>query len=605
MPIHLSLPLTGDPAVPEPVMEQAEDMEAVLPPIPVEVPPHVQEVHPPARRSIRQRRPAISSDYEVYLGESDYDISQVVDPVTFNEAVSGPQTDLWWDAMKDEMESMKLNKVWELVELPKGCKPIGSKWVFKTKLDSKGKVERFKARLVAKGFTQREGIDYHETFSPVSSKDSFRVIMALVAHYDLELHQMDVKTAFLNGDLAEEVYMVQPEGFKSGHSDQLVCKLNKSLYGLKQASRQWYLKFDEVVTSFGFVENKVDRCIYLKISGSRYIFLILYVDDILLASSDLALLHESKQFLSKHFDMKDLGEASFVLGIEIIRDRSHFALSLSQKAYIERVLERFSMLDCKPGDVPVLKGDKLSLSQCPRNDIERECMKEIPYASAVSSLMYAQVCTRPDIAFAVGLLGRYQSNPGHAHWVAAKKVLRYLKRTKDVKLVYHRVQNLELVGYTDSDFAGCEDDRKSTSGYFFKFAGGAVSWKSVKQTLITSSTMHAEFVALFGASTHAVWLKHFITELKVVDSIAGPIRMYCDNMSAVMFSMNNKSITGSKHMEIKFLTVKELVKKGDILVEHLGTDDMLADPLTKGLRPNVFQKHVINMGLKESIDTLD
>ncbi|KAK8944290.1 hypothetical protein KSP39_PZI008184 [Platanthera zijinensis] len=409
------MPLIGDPVVPEPVTEQVEDVEAVLPPIPVEVPPHVQEVHPPARRSIRERRPAISSDYEVYLGESDYDVGHIVDPVTFKIAVSGHQNDLWWDAMKDEMESMRLNKVWELVELPEGCRPIGSKWVFKTKKDSKDKVERFKARLVAKGFTQREGIDYHETFSPVSSKDSFRVIMALVAHYDLGLHQMDVKTTFLNDDLAEEVYMVQPEGFKSGHSEQLVCKLNKSLYGLKQASKQWYLKFDEIVTSFGFEENKVDCCIYLKISGSRFIFLILYVDDILLASSDLALLHECKQFLSKHFDMKDLGEASFVLGIEIIRDRSHYTLSLSQKAYIERILERFSMLGCKHGDVPVLKDDRLSLSQCPKNDIERERMKDIPYASAVGSLMYAQVCTRPDIAFAVGLLGRYQSNPGPNH----------------------------------------------------------------------------------------------------------------------------------------------------------------------------------------------
>ncbi|KAK8924195.1 hypothetical protein KSP39_PZI019372 [Platanthera zijinensis] len=212
---------------------------------------------------------------------------------------------------------------------------------------------------------------------------------------------------------------------------------------------------------------------------------------------------------------------------------------------------------------------------------------------------------RPDITFVVGLLGRYQSNPKPDHWVVVKKVLRYLKGTSDIKLVYHKVQNLKLVGYTDSDFIGCGDDRKSTLGYIFRFADGAILWKSVKQTLITSSTMHAEFVALFRVSTHAVLLKNFISELKVVDFIAGHIRLYCDNIFLVMFSINNKSITRSKHVEIKFLTFKELVKNGDILVEHLEIDDMLADPLTKELRPNVFQKYVINMGLKELFDVLD
>ena len=369
--------------------------------------------------------------------------------------------------------------------------------MYKTKRDSKGKVEKFKARLVAKGFTQIEGVDYEATFSPVSSKDSFRVIMALVAHFDMELHQMDVKTAFLNGDLNEEVYMMQPEGFVANDSGKLVCRLKKSTYGLKQASRQWYLKFHSVVASYGFVENKVDQCIYCKVSGRKFIFLILYVDDILLASSDLGLLHETKRMLSKNFDMKDLGEASFVLGIEIHRNRSCRLLGLSQRAYVDRILERFNMQQCKPGIAPVCKGDKLSLSQCPHSDIEKAQMKNVPYASALGSIMYAQVCTRPDIAFATGLLGRYQSNPGHDHWVAAKKVMRYLKRTKDYMLIYKHVQDLQLVGYSDSDFAGCQDEKKSTTGYIFKLAGGAVSWKSEKQKSIASSTMQAEFVACF------------------------------------------------------------------------------------------------------------
>eukprot|EP00253_Pinus_taeda_P026433 PITA_26433 len=339
--------------------------------------------------------------------------------------------------MKEEMNSIKSNEVWDLVEFPNGAKAIGCKWVFKTKKDSLGNIERYKARLIAKGFTQKEGIDYTETFSHVSKKDSLRVIMALVAHFDLELQQMDVKMDFLNGDVEEEVYMKQPEGFPS--SD----------------------------------------------------------DDILLATNDKGLLHEVKQFLSKNFDMKDMEEASYVIGIKIHRDRFRGILGLSQETYINKILERFRMKDCSPSVAPIVKGDRFNLNQCPKNDFEREQMKNIPYASAVGSLMYAQVCTRADIAFVVGMLGRYQSDPGLDHSRDAKKVMRYLQGTKDYMLMYRRIDNLEVIGYSYSDFAECVDSRKSTSRYIFMMAGGAVSWRSAKQTLIATSTMEAEFVSFF------------------------------------------------------------------------------------------------------------
>ena len=202
----------------------------------------------------------------------------------------------------------------------------------------------------------------------------------------------------------------------------------------------------------------------------------------------------------------------------------------------------------------------MSLSQCPHSDIEKAQMKNVPYASALGSIMYAQVCTRPDIVFATGLLGRYQSNPGHDHWVAAKKVMRYLKRTKDYMLIYKHVQDLQLVGYSDSDFAGCQDEKKSTTGYIFKLAGGAVSWKSEKQKSIASSTMQAEFVACFSATTQAIWLRNLIKELTVFDFVYRPIQLYCDNNSAVLFINNNRGLKGSKHMEVKYLTIKEKVK---------------------------------------------
>ena len=251
----------------------------------------------------------------MYLQETDIGVEN--DPETFSQALSCKESDLWYNAMKDELDSLKSNEVWDRVELPQGAKAIGCKWVYKTKRDSLGNIERYKARLVVKGFTQKEGIDYKETSSPVSKKDSLHVILALVAHFDLELQQMDVKVALLNDDLEEQVYMKQPEGFSYREGEHLVCKLKRSIYGLKQASGQWYYKFHGVITSFGFVENPMDQCIYQKVSGSKTSFLVLYVDDILLATNDKGTNHGVKQFLSKNFDMKDMGEALRSIEIDL------------------------------------------------------------------------------------------------------------------------------------------------------------------------------------------------------------------------------------------------------------------------------------------------
>ena len=335
--------------------------------------------------------------------------------------------------------------------------------------------------------------------------------------------------------------MKQHEGFSSREGEHLVCKFKKSIYGLKQVSCQWYYKFHGVITSFGFVENPMDQCIYQKVSGSKTCFLVLYVDDILLATNDKGMMHRVKQFLSKKFDLKDMGEASYVIGIKIHRDRSRGILGISQETYINKVLERFRMKDCSPSVAPIMKGDKLSLNQYPKNDLEKESMKNIPYASVVGSLMYAQVCTRSDIAYVVGVLVRYQSNPGMDHWRAAKKVMRYLQGTKDYMLMYRQTDNLDLVGYSNADFASCVDSHKSTSGYIFIVAGGAISWRSVKQTLIATSSMEAKFVSCFEATSQGVGLKSFIYGLRVMDSISRPLRIFFDNSAAVFLAKNNKS----------------------------------------------------------------
>ncbi|XP_038970582.1 secreted RxLR effector protein 161-like [Phoenix dactylifera] len=260
------------------------------------------------------------------------------------------------------------------------------------------------------------------------------------------------------------------------------------------------------------------------------------------------------------------------------------------------------MQNCAPGDVPIVKEDKFSKAQCPRNELERESLKNIRYASTVGSLMYAQVCTRPDIAYAVSVLSRFQSNPGQEHWKAAKKVMRYLKKTEGYMLTFQRIDHLEVVGYSDSDFAGCQDDLKSTSGYIFMMAGGAISWKNIKQTLVASSTMQVEFVACYGATVQTIWFRNFISGLKVVDSILRPITIYCDNSVAVSFLKNNKCSGSSKHIDIKYLVVRDKVKEGQTKIEHINTKAMIANPLTKRLATKVFKTHIANMGIVETFD---
>uniref|UniRef100_A0A2N9IT45 Integrase catalytic domain-containing protein n=1 Tax=Fagus sylvatica TaxID=28930 RepID=A0A2N9IT45_FAGSY len=347
--------------------------------------------------------------HELFVGEN-YD--KVKDPSTYSQAIKDFDSKKWISAMNEEFDSMGKNGVWRLVKRHEGMKVVGCKWIFKRKRDVSGKVEKFKARLVAKGYTQEYGVDFEETFSPVVRIQSIRAILSLVAFFDFELYQMDVKTAFLNGDLEEDVYMEQPEGFISKGDENKVCKLEKSIYGLKQASRQWNLKFHESITMMGFMQNSSEPCVYVRKIHDKVVILTLYVDDILLAGNDVDMLDEVKQWLFKTFEMKDLGEASYILGIKIERDRVNRKLSLSQENYIDTLLEKFHMVDCLSGRIPYNNLRSLSQKDCPKNDQETLDPKLYPYASAVGSLMYLMICTRPDIAFAVGMVSRFQSNPG-------------------------------------------------------------------------------------------------------------------------------------------------------------------------------------------------
>lgn len=453
-----------------------------------------------------------------------------------------------------EMKSMKDNQVWSLVHLPPNGRTVGCKWIFKKKTDMDGNVHTYKARLVVKGYTQLFGVDYEETFSPVADIRAIRIILAIAAYYDFEIWQMDVKTAFLNGFLDEVVYMVQPEGFVDPKHPNKVCKLQRSIYGLKQASRSWNKRFDEEIKKFDFVQNPDEPCVYRKASGSNVTFLVLYVDDILIIGNHIPMLKDVKSYLGRCFAMKDLSEAAFILGIKIYRDRSKRLIGLSQSAYIDKILKRFKMENSKRGNLPMQEGLNLSNKNGASTPEEVEHMKRVPYASAVGSIMYAVRCTRPDIAFAQNIVSRYQQNHGEDHWTVVKNILKYMRATKELFLVYggNPDQELKVTGYCDAGFQTDRDDTKSQSGYVFILNGGAVDWKSKKQSTVAMSATESEYIAASDAAMEAVWIRKFISGLDVMSSNNTPMDLYCDNSGAIVIANEPGVQKGARHYQRRY-----------------------------------------------------
>ena len=342
------------------------------------------------------------------------ELAEVEEPWTFQEAMNSAEKLKWMSATEEEMASHEKNQTWKLTERPEGQKVIGCKWVFKLKSGIQGVEEqRYKARLVAKGYAQVEGIYYNEVFSPVVKHTTIRLMLSMVVELDLELEQLDVKTAFLHGNLEERILMEQPEGYSEGNK---VCLLQKSLYGLKQSPRQWNLRFDKFMKAHNFKRSDYDSCVYFKCYGEgKYVYLLLYVDDMLVAAKDLKEVEKVKKILSTEFEMKDLGPAKRILGMDIIRDRAQGTLILSQKAYIDKVLRNFGITDFKPVQTPIGCHFKLSSTKEDEKAETESEMRSIPYSSAVGSLMYAMVGSRPDIAHVVGLVSRFMSAPNQEH----------------------------------------------------------------------------------------------------------------------------------------------------------------------------------------------
>ena len=556
---------------------------------------------PPVRRSDRIRHEPERYGLLISDGNNEYMVD-LDEPTTYQEAMAGPESAKWKEAMDSEIQSMYDNQVWDLVENTPGNKTVGCKWVIKKKTDMDGKVHTYKARLVAKGYTQTHGVDYDETFSPVAMLKSIRILIAIAAYYDYEIWQMDVKTAFLHGKLTTNVYMTQPEGFIHPKHPNKVCKLKKSIYGLKQASRSWNLCFNEKIKQFGFIRSDDELCVYVRSSGSAAVFLVLYVDDILLIGNDIPTLKNVKTWLGNCFSMKDMGDAAYILGIKIYRDRSRRLIGLSQSTYIDKILEKFKMQDSKKGFVPMQHGMVLSKDQCPSSSKELENMKRTPYASAVGSIMYAMICTRPDVSYALSMTSRYQANYGEAHWIAVKNILKYLRRTKDMFLVYGGEKELCVKGYSDASFQTDRDDSCSQSGFVFLLNGGAVTWKSSKQDTVADSTTEAEYIALNLATKEAMWMKKFIEDLGVVSTIKDPIEIFCDNEGAVALAKDAGSQKRTRHILRKYHYVRKIVEQGDIVVSRVDSLENLADPFTKPLPQAKHEPHSRAIGIREASD---
>ncbi|KAK4395154.1 Retrovirus-related Pol polyprotein from transposon TNT 1-94 [Sesamum angolense] len=434
---------------------------------------------------------------------------------------------------------------------------------------------RYKARLVAKGFTQKEGIDYTEIFSPVVKFTTVRIILALTAQFDWELKQMDVKTAFLHGDLDEQIYMCQPSGFINKEKPNHVCLLKKSLYGLKQSPRQWNKKFDLFMKSLKFKRSAYDPCLYFKYESEIPVFLVLYVDDMLIASPSLTLIENLQKNLCKTFEMKDLGNAKKILGMTIDRNRKTSTIFLNQSSYVANVLEKFSMKNAKATAVPLVAHFQLCKEQSPKNETETEQMKNIPYSNAIGSVMYLMVSTRPDIAYAVSCLSRYMSNAGLPHWEALKWLLRYLNGSVSAGIKFSKdADGVSLVGYVDSNYANDRDSRRSTTSYVFTLCGACISWKSQLQNIVALSTTEAEYIATTEAFKEAIWLKGILTEIGFLNK---KVTIFSDSESSIQLCKNPVFHDRTKHIDVKYHFIRDIVGKEIINLEKINSDNNPAD----------------------------
>ena len=534
-------------------------------------------------------RPVWMRDYEMGLFmEEEEDLMALVtemgDPEKFEEAVHHEK---WKQAMEAEMNSIEENNTWELVELPEGSKVIGVKWIFKTKLNEKGEVDKHKARLVAKGFHQTQGVDFYEVFAPVARWDTIRLLLSIAAQRGWCVHQLDVKSAFLHGELKEDVYVEQPKGFEVKNEERKVYKLNKALYGLRQAPRAWYSKIEGYFEKEGFKKCYCEHTLFVKAEGDNVLIVSVYVDDVIYTSSSMIMREAFKASMKKEFAMSDLGKMKYFLGVEVTQDKK--GIFINQRKYASEVMKRFGMEQCNSVRNPTVQGCKLT-KEGAGSQVDATLYKQI-----VGSLRYL-TATRPDLIYSVNLVSRYMEKPTEQHLLAVKRILRYVQGTMEYGIQYQSDNKEELMGFVDSDYAGDEDDRKSTSGYVFMNGGGAISWASRKQPIVTLSTTEAEYVSAAAGACQAAWLRNVLEEIGCKQGERTVL--FCDNSSTIKLSKNPVFHGRSKHIQVRFHFLRELVSDEIIELEYCSTQDQLADVMTKAVKLDVFEKLRGYMGVE-------
>ncbi|KAG1658218.1 hypothetical protein FOA52_009557 [Chlamydomonas sp. UWO 241] len=510
-------------------------------------------------------------------------------PTTFKEATSAanPYSSQWKQASDEEISSLMENGTWELCQLPNGFSVLPVRWVYKFKRDATGQVVRFKARVVAKGFKQVEVVDYLQTLAPCADKNSFRVVLAIACERDLEMEQLNIKTAFLNGKLEETIYMQQPPGYEVGDRD-MVCHLKRTLYGLKQAPRAWYLKLSEELAKIGFFPSNADPCLFI-MKSNDFTAVIVHVDDMLVVGRPKIVAH-TKHMLSQAFTTTDMGPAAFYTGIDIERDREHRTLKLKQRRYTIDVIERFGLVDAKTKAQPISPTTKLSKSVGELLDEKHRHL----FMELLGSLLYLAVCTRPDISQTVGVLARYMSCPTTAHLEAAKQVLRYVSGTRNFGICYGN--SGQLVGFCDSDYAGDPDTRRSTSGIVFILNGGAVIWCSRVQPTVAASTLEAEYMSASLSAKDALWCRKILPELGLSCNM---VNINCDNQGALKLISNPIASQRSKHIDVIHHFVRDRVSRREICFHYVASEHNAADILTKPLKLVKFVYCRNLMGIKE------
>jgi hypothetical protein len=506
-------------------------------------------------------------------------------PRSFKQAMASPEAEEWKSAIDAENASLLRNKTFTIVERPRGIRVLGLKWVFKVKENADGSVERYKARCTALGNLQREGFDYEETFSPVVRYSTLRTLLAVASARKYIVHHMDVDTAFLYGRMprGSPIYTTIPEGYsvpaELQGKENLVARVDRAIYGLKQSPRLWNQTIDCTLKKYGFNVSSNDVCLYSRQQNGETLYVTIFVDDLVIAGSNITAINEFKSELRQEYNMKDLGEINFCLGMEVSYDDNH-CYSLSQSKYIGDVLRRFGMSNCNPSPIPMETGCKLSKSMAPSTPQEEAAAAIFPYREIVGSLMYLMVSTRPDIGYAVGQLAKFMNCHGPQHHAAAIHLLRYIKGTQHCCIKYGS-SDLTLTGYSDSDWASDVDSRRSTTGYIFMLAGGPISWKSKCQPTVALSSTEAEYMALTATAQEAMSLRTLCGELGI--NVADPVLIYGDNQGALAMALNPTMHHKSKHIDIKQHFIREKVADGDVQLQYISTKRMLADALTKPL----------------------